>query len=86
VVVSPLLHDLKFYFVFTGSAVNPVLYGYCHHTIRKAFRATFGCLFSGGANYVLTRSASAGTNDVSFSKINIGSRKSMDKGAGSLSC
>ncbi len=43
--VSPILHDVKYYFVFAGSMLNPVLYGFNSVTMRKAFVITFPFLF-----------------------------------------
>jgi hypothetical protein len=43
--IEPIIHDIKFYFIFANSALNPFIYGYCNETMRKAFRITFTCLF-----------------------------------------
>lgn len=44
-VIGPILYDVKYFFVFTGSALNPILYGYRSDTMRKAFKLTFPCFF-----------------------------------------
>ena len=59
--VSPILHDVKYYFVFTGSMLNPVLYGFNSATMRKAFVITFPFLFRKvDTNYVLKRDGRRG--------------------------
>ena len=40
-----VLLDIKFYFIFFNSALNPFIYGYNNQTMQKAFRITFTCLF-----------------------------------------
>ena len=42
---QPIIHDIKYYFVFLNSALNPFLYGYCSDTLRKAFRLTYPWLY-----------------------------------------
>jgi hypothetical protein len=56
-IIGPVLHDVKYYFVFGGSMLNPILYGYNNVTMRKAFKITFPFLFREKANYVLKRTA-----------------------------
>ena len=41
----PILTDVRYYFIFFNSALNPLVYGYGNQTMQKAFRITFTCLF-----------------------------------------
>ena len=50
-VVEPIMFDLKYYFVFAGSALNPILYGYGNENMRKAFRITFTWLYREKVKY-----------------------------------
>ena len=43
--IEPMVHDIKFYLIFFNAALNPIIYGYCNETMRKAFRITFTWLF-----------------------------------------
>ena len=43
--IAPILYVIKYYFVFSASALNPFIYGYFNETMRKAFKITFPWLF-----------------------------------------
>ena len=43
--MAPVLLDVKYYFIFFNSALNPFIYGYGNETMQKAFRITFPCFF-----------------------------------------
>ena len=42
---SDALTDIKYYFIFFNSALNPFIYGYNNQTMQKAFRITFTWLY-----------------------------------------
>ena len=52
-----IVHDVKFYFIFANSALNPIIYGYCTETMRKAFRITFTCFFKDKVHFCQQPSA-----------------------------
>ena len=43
--VQKTLYDVKYFFMFTHSALNPLIYGYGNENMRKAFKITFPFLF-----------------------------------------
>ena len=41
----PIVTDVKYFFIFFNSALNPMVYGYGNETMQKAFRLTFPFIF-----------------------------------------
>ena len=48
--LQPGLDDVKYWFIFFNSALNPFIYGYNNQTMQKAFRITFTCIFKDKVN------------------------------------
>lgn len=70
-VIGPILYDVKYFFVFTGSALNPILYGYRSDTMRKAFKLTFPCFFKKKANFVIVRGNKGNQATALFRRVDI---------------
>ncbi|TRY80329.1 hypothetical protein TCAL_10176 [Tigriopus californicus] len=70
-IIGPILYDVKYYFVFTGSALNPILYGYRSDTMRKAFKLTFPCFFKKKANFVIVRGNKGNQATALFRRVDI---------------
>ena len=43
--LEDILFNIKYYFVFAASTLNPFLYGYNNTMMQKAFKLTFPCFF-----------------------------------------
>jgi len=44
-IIAPIFVDVKYYFIFLNSSINPYIYGYGNETMQKAFRLTFPWFF-----------------------------------------
>ena len=45
--IQPILFNVKYYFTFANSALNPIIYGLGNENMQKAFRITFPFFFKG---------------------------------------
>ena len=50
--IQPVLFNVKYYFAFANSALNPIIYGLGNENMQKAFRITFPFFFKGKVNYI----------------------------------
>eukprot|EP00095_Tigriopus_kingsejongensis_P009259 maker-scaffold922_size80897-snap-gene-0.23 protein:Tk09259 transcript:maker-scaffold922_size80897-snap-gene-0.23-mRNA-1 annotation:"PREDICTED: uncharacterized protein LOC100214701" len=77
--IGPILYDIKYYFVFMGSALNPILYGYRSAFMRRAFMVTFPCLFKRKSNYEIIRTNNGHRSTVLFRKVEIKKNSRISK-------
>ena len=49
--IQPVLFNVKYYFAFANSALNPIIYGLGNENMQKAFRITFPFFFKEKVNY-----------------------------------
>ena len=51
--IQPVLFNVKYFFTFANSALNPIIYGLGNENMQKAFRITFPFFFKGKVNYYI---------------------------------